>query len=124
MPDRTTTISLTGSLAAAAAPGAVVVARWLLVSHSPFPVAANVYVRTTPAPLAGLACKGGRTQVGRFHGSVLVALEPRAVATIVALVGPVDDGDLCLRATAVTDGDEAQADLVTCVGRIAEAGAA
>jgi hypothetical protein len=121
MKHHTPTITMTGTIAPAAAPGTVVVARWVLENHSPLPVAANVYLRTAPAPLAGVACKGGRTQVGRFHGGVLVSLEPRADATIVALVGPVDDGELRIRATAVTDGAEAAADLVTLVRRDGQA---
>jgi hypothetical protein len=117
MAPHTPTISLSGSIAADARPGCVVVARWLLVNNSALPVAANVYLRTAPAPLAGLACRGGRTQVGRFHGGILVALAPGSEATIVAVVGPVEDGELCVRATAVTDVEEAAADLVTRVSR-------
>src|SRR4051794_29690527 len=117
MNDEAPIITMTGTIPRAAAPGTVLVARWVLENHSPVPVAANVYLRTAPAPLAGVACKGGRTQVGRFHGGVLVSLEPRAGATIVALVGPVDDGELRIRATAVIDGAEADAELVTLVRR-------
>src|SRR4051794_33998436 len=121
MNDEAPIITMTGTIPRAAAPGTVLVARWVLENHSPVPVAANVYLRTAPAPLAGLACKGGRTQVGRFHGGVLVSLAPRGDATIVALVGPVDDGELRIRATAVTDDLEATADLVTFVDRNAAA---
>jgi len=122
MGTRIPAITLAGSIPDAAAAGTRVVAEWVVTNRLPARVAVNVYLRTERAPLVSVACKGGRTQVGRYHASAVVSLEPARAARLAALIGPLEAGLLHVHAVAVTDEDEVEVLLVTRVSPQAEDG--
>src|SRR4051794_21019163 len=101
-------VTLSGSIPGAAAAGTRVVAEWRVVNRLPGPVAVNLYVRAERAPIAGLVCAGGRTQVGRYHACAVVSLDRARAASLAALVGPLETGLVRVHAVAVTDDDEVE----------------
>ena len=67
--------------------GECVLCEWELANPSPEEVVLSFYV-ASKAPLAALACPGGRTRPGRFHGSATIAIGPGGKASVWALLEP------------------------------------
>jgi len=82
-------------------------------------VLASFYLRTGSAPVVRFACKHGRTQVGRYHASAALSLDPDAVARIVAMICPLEEGRLLVRAHVVAQDEQVH---VTFATRVQTAG--
>jgi hypothetical protein len=96
------TIELATHVPAAAMPGEHVACEWTLTNPGLVAIAASFYVRSAPARLVALVCRGGRALGGRHHGSAAVVIEPGTTATVSALLDARTPVDHRVRVAVVT----------------------